>query len=203
MLCASHVSAKFGNPDYRTTNAMPYPSHAASDDIATVKRVYIYSQMFASAMSISGNADFAFMPLLAIQLAPLMMTLVRKGLAKSDTYHFVYSWALAMPALGTVSHIIQTNSTIMPAFVLGCAISAHKMRISYHIDKHIVWVISPVIGWAFVIIYHEILWHTVILNLEIFAFTRILIDRSSWVAMTWFIMRIYKCNISLLQCSSP
>lgn len=191
MVCASNVSYNYGDRNRRTTNAMPYPPEAYIVDVATVKRSYAYSQMFAAAMSICGNADFAFMPLLAIQTAPLMMTLVRKGFAKSDTYHFVYSMSLAMPSLGMIISLINSvEGTVASSFILACGILAHKLRVVLCINKHKVWIASPIWGWLFIYIYHQLIPYIIIVCLKIIILSKILLQRSTWISMSWFVMRI-------------
>ena len=43
------------------------------------------------------NPAWPLAVLLPIQLASLLMTLVRKGLISAKAYHLVYTWSLCMP----------------------------------------------------------------------------------------------------------
>lgn len=102
---AAWVTRRFGDPDKRTTNAMPYPSTATPTDVLRTKRFYVAAQMGATACAVWGPPTLAFLPLLAIELAPLMMTLVRKGKASAMAYHRVYALALLLnyPAWAVVA----------------------------------------------------------------------------------------------------
>lgn len=146
MRAASIVTAVMGDVHSRTTNAMPYPPAMSSLDVRLTKEFYTYAQMFATAMSISGDADLAYMPLLAIQLAPFMMTLVRKHLVGATTYHIVYACALAAPLLGQ----LMVSSTRLHAawFAMVCGFVARQLRVRYGYGKHVTWSIAPVVGWA-------------------------------------------------------
>lgn len=140
MLAASAVSARWGDREQRTTNAMPYPAHCRPGEIACVKRSYAYAQLLATAMAISAAPDHAFSPLLAIQLAPLMMTLVRKGKARAATYHFVYACALLMPAIGMMlSSAASVSGARASAHTLVCAAVAHQLRVRRGAPKHATW----------------------------------------------------------------
>lgn len=149
MRAASEVTATVGDAHRRTTNAMPYPPALSDHDVRRTKRFYTYAQMFATAMSISGDSDLAYMPLLAIQLAPLLMTLVRKGIVGASTYHLVYSAALAAPLLGQLAVKSCSAGGLRAAcFATMCGFVAMQLRVRYGYGKHIVWLIAPVVGWA-------------------------------------------------------
>lgn len=67
-------------------------------DAAQRRVVTLYhsvSQAHATALMVLG-ADAAFAPLLAIQLAAFLMTLVRKGLISTTTWHVAYTATLAV-----------------------------------------------------------------------------------------------------------
>lgn len=91
---ASFITDKFGCRERRTTNAMPYPRSVTSRQQTTVKLFYTLAQFGATANCLFDDPSHTFAPLLAIQAAPLLMTLVRKGKASSFTYHRVYALSL-------------------------------------------------------------------------------------------------------------
>lgn len=94
---ASRISDKYGDPERRTTNAMPYPSTVDEQtQQPRIKKQYALSQFAATSVCLLNDPSLNFAPLLAIQMAPLMMTLVRKGKATSFDYHRIYAVSLYM-----------------------------------------------------------------------------------------------------------
>lgn len=91
---ASIITDKFGCREKRTTNAMPYPKSVTNRQQSAVKLFYTLAQFGATANCLFDDPNHSFAPLLAIQAAPLLMTLVRKGKASSFTYHRVYALSL-------------------------------------------------------------------------------------------------------------
>ena len=91
---ASVITDKLGCRLKRTTNAMPYPPTVSEEQQKMIKIFYTLSQFGASAACLLSDPTINFAPLLAIQMAPLMMTLVRKGKVSSTTYHRIYSVSL-------------------------------------------------------------------------------------------------------------
>jgi hypothetical protein len=91
---ASVISKQVGDPKRRTTNAMPYPDSIDEDSKHAIKSQYARLQFIATSMCIVNDPTMAFWPLLAIQGAALLMTLVRKGFASSLTYHRLYALSL-------------------------------------------------------------------------------------------------------------
>ena len=78
-----------------TMRGMPFdPSITAKQQQGIIR--------FQSAMQISatifmlGNADTAFTPLFAIQLAAFLMTLVRKNIIDANMWHFIYNITLCI-----------------------------------------------------------------------------------------------------------
>eukprot|EP00980_Cylindrotheca_fusiformis_P005570 scaffold1183_cov114-Cylindrotheca_fusiformis.AAC.3 len=91
---AKIISNKYGDREKRTTNAMPYPSSVSSAQQASIKKQYALSQFSATTICMINDPSMTFAPLLGIQMAPLMMTLVRKGKATSFDYHRIYAFSL-------------------------------------------------------------------------------------------------------------
>jgi hypothetical protein len=91
---ASYVTDKYGCREQRTTNSMPYPNYVTPEQQQLVKTFYARSQFGATATCLLNDPTIQFAPTLAIQMAPLLMTLVRKGKVSSAVYHRVYAIAL-------------------------------------------------------------------------------------------------------------
>ena len=93
---ASRISFWYGDSVQRTTNCMPYPSCLNPQVKDAIKWNYMDAQFAASKMVLSPDAAMCWIPLLGIQIAPFLMTLVRKGKIGALTYHRVYAMCLSM-----------------------------------------------------------------------------------------------------------
>ena len=81
-----------------TTATMPYWEGCSVATQKRFKSFYAYSQFMATLACLAvGNPAWPFAVLLAIQLASLLMTLVRKGLLSARGYHYAYTASLIMP----------------------------------------------------------------------------------------------------------
>ena len=92
--CASLITEKFGEQERRTTNTMPYPRWISYDMQRSVKDMYTRAQFGATKSIVLGDPTMSYFPLFAIQMAPLLMTLVRKGKIACITYHRFYAISL-------------------------------------------------------------------------------------------------------------
>ena len=93
---ASLITNKYGSRDKRTTNSMPYPINVTPEEQLAIKKTYTSAQFGATVTSLMTDASMNFAPLLGIQMAPLLMTLVRKGKVSTRTYHQVYALSLSL-----------------------------------------------------------------------------------------------------------
>ena len=73
---------------------MAYPDAVVPEDRTVVKFLYAQRQFYATVWCLYGSPLLAFSPMLGIQIAPLMMTFVRKGLVDAIWYHRVYALSL-------------------------------------------------------------------------------------------------------------
>lgn len=81
-----------------TTATMPYWEGCSVKTQKRFKSFYAYSQFLATGACITvGNPAWSLAVLLAIQMASLLMTLVRKGLLSAKGYHIGYTITLALP----------------------------------------------------------------------------------------------------------
>jgi len=94
VFAAKLVTDKLGDKEKRTTNSMPYPAHITEDMQKKIKKFYAHSQFGATVMLMSEEPTLCYTPLLAIQAAPLLMTLVRKGKINAMKYHQGYAFTL-------------------------------------------------------------------------------------------------------------
>jgi hypothetical protein len=75
---------------------MPHPPLGA-ETVARTKIFYSTAQFGATCLCGAWDPTFAFAPLYAIQLAPFLMTLERKGRLATQGYHLFYILALLVP----------------------------------------------------------------------------------------------------------
>jgi len=134
---ADLTTMHFGSIDQRTTNAMPYPQ-INEIDIQRTKKFYAVAQFHATALTVIGSDTLTYYPLLALQLSPLLMTLVRKSIISCYTYHLVYSISLV-----SIYPIILLN--VKPAYVFTGFI-AYKLRFNTKMNKYLIWIISLSFG---------------------------------------------------------
>jgi hypothetical protein len=149
---ASIITAKYGDIEKRTTNAMPYPNHLREFEIQKIKYEYAKKQFGATIMAVfSGelSATLNFAPLYAIQSAPFMMTLVRKGKCNSMHYHIVYAFTLIYPLY--LYHVILRGfySQFADFAICYLYIFAYSMRIKYNWDNKKIWaVVVPAVVFS-------------------------------------------------------
>jgi hypothetical protein len=148
---ASRITERHGSRDRRTTNAMPYPASVTPAQQAGVKRNYVLAQFNATVQCVTGSATAAFLPLVAIQLAPLLMTLVRKNRITALTYHRVYAAALYLPYLATVARLAHGDLWIASLVGQSCvAIGVvHRLRCQHHVAPDVCWAIGAccLVAW--------------------------------------------------------
>lgn len=148
LFSASLVSDKYGDQQKRTTNAMPYASRVGPSEAQHTKNMYARAQFLATAFALVGCPSLSFVPVLGIQSAPLLMTLVRKGKIPASTYHRVYAWTLLLPLPATmciVHHNPHLLKDILLAFATGAL--AQFARTKIRLGKHACWLVAPTISY--------------------------------------------------------
>ena len=177
------ISDRLGDKELRTTNAMPYPLDTSEDEQQKIKVEYAKKQFGATIMATFAGpeaATFNFAPLYAIQAAPFMMTLVRKGICNAKAYHRVYAATLLYPLY--LYHIaIRRGSTYPVDFVIGCLyMAAFNLRLHRRWSNEAMWtLVIPlvVLAWTYVPILEE-RWIPHSMLYDIFC-------RLVWMGMMW------------------
>ena len=137
---ATFVSNVYGSPLIRTTNGMPYPAGMQHHEVSGIKLAYMDAQFAASKALVATDGGLSFVPLIGIQLAPLLMTLVRKGKIGSMTYHRLYSLALL---LGYGYGTLARNDKNRLALLLCGAIPVRHLRVA-GVPNFVCWCIFAV-----------------------------------------------------------
>ena len=153
---AAVITEKYGDKEVRTTNAMPYPGYLTEYEKTRIKCEYAKKQFGATIFAVfSGElaSSLNFAPLYAIQSAPFMMTLIRKGKCETVHYHRVYSATLLYPLY--LYHVILRGFYSQFADFVICYIYifSYTMRIKYNWNNMKMWAITvPVVVLALNII---------------------------------------------------
>jgi cytochrome b involved in lipid metabolism len=129
------------NDKESTTATMPYWPGCSIQTQKRFKSFYAYCQFLATLACLAvGNPGWPLSVLLAIQMASLLMTLVRKGLLSARGYHIGYTITLIMPwFVGLRS--LQHGSEFLGMAGLGWILYQLRRR---GINKYALWV--PVIA---------------------------------------------------------
>lgn len=137
---------------------MPYPDCITPALQQNIKYNYAMKQFAAALSCVSEDPTLAWATLLAIQGAPLLMTLVRKGKVSSLTYHRTYILQLATPMyiflVGDLLHwndydsyaygpseIMQTNAKAIFAVALVHFLTS-LLRLEWRQSKEVTWGVS-------------------------------------------------------------
>uniref|UniRef100_A0A7S3KZN3 Uncharacterized protein n=2 Tax=Amphora coffeiformis TaxID=265554 RepID=A0A7S3KZN3_9STRA len=142
---ASQITADWGTRNFRasdvesTTATMPYWEGCSLQTQKRFKIFYAYSQFMATLACIAVvNPAWSLSVLLAIQLASLFMTLVRKGIFTSKMYHIGYTITLLMPfAVGMRSNLWMPVGAFPGMMVMGAAL--FTLRARFRINKYALW----------------------------------------------------------------
>jgi len=121
-----------------TTATMPYWDGCSIDTQLRFKGFYAYCQFMATLACLAvGNPAWGLAVLLAIQLASLLMTLVRKGLLSARGYHYGYTTCLVLPWFVGVRSFLYTRSPEFPLLV-GMGYGMYKLR-RRGVNKYLMW----------------------------------------------------------------
>jgi len=150
MISADLVTRHFnpGGKNGNTMRNMPFDNFMIPlDSQKEITKMHSIMQIGATTYMLAGDIPSAFSPLLAIQLAAFLMTLVRKSIISNTTWHSIYSLTLWLNISLFYSHSI--------GFIV-----IHQVMINnyvyiffpYKINKYIAWTIN----FGLFIIYKEI-----------------------------------------------
>ena len=149
---ASYVTLHYGSTTKRTTNSMAYPKETDSTDILATKYFYTASQFSATVLSLYGSPDLNFICLLAIQGAAFLMTLGRKGIIRTITYHRLYTAALFVPHLVFAYNVpgFLHNDPMRGCLHIVTMWSSMYIRMYFRWRASLHWVLMVVLSQVFV-----------------------------------------------------
>lgn len=121
-----------------TTATTPYWDGCSLNTQKRFKTFYAYCQFMATLACLSvTNPAFPFSVLLAIQVASLLMTLVRKGLLTTYGFHMGYTATLIAPYIvGLRSMVYMKRLELLYVFILGSIL--FRIR-RFGVNKYVIW----------------------------------------------------------------
>ena len=133
MLLADVVT-KHLHSNTTTMRDMPFGKNLTEQEQKSITRMHSYNQFSATIFTMI-NVDTAFSPLVAIQLAVFLMTLVRKSIIKELDWHRIYAISLWINILllWTIDDALNILLIITGSYIVGNA------RILYRINKYFIW----------------------------------------------------------------
>lgn len=135
-IVGADVTSMLYKPDNTTMRGMPYPNGTSDFMKNIMNRFYSVSQVLATMnMLFTINPDVPFLAMFPIQLAALLMTLVRKGYMEAFGWHALYSAALSLNYL----HATMTTTVFESWNYVRIAIMFCILRFELSFNKYILW----------------------------------------------------------------
>lgn len=137
LFLSEYITKKYETNRNRNTTMrnMPFDPTISEENKSQIIKIHSLMQIGATIFML-GNINSAFSPLFAIQTAAFLMTLVRKSIITTNTWHLGYMIGLFLNFL--------LFPTFSPSFILyfGFVINIHQRIIfPYKINKYIAWII--------------------------------------------------------------
>ena len=126
------ITKKCGSED-KTMRNMPFEPTVSNEDKTNITNMHSLMQIGATVFML-GNINSAFSPLFAIQTAAFLMTLVRKSIITTNTWHLCYTIGLFMNYL--------LFPTFSPSFILylNFVVNIHQYVVFPNkINKYMAW----------------------------------------------------------------
>jgi hypothetical protein len=119
----------------KTMRGMPFGADIKETDKKAVTQMHS-SQQFGATLFMMTNIEGAFSPLLAIQLAAFLMTLVRKSIISELDWHRIYAISLWLNIFVYSSFADNIN---LAFYVIWGSYMFHYLRIVFTYNKYLVW----------------------------------------------------------------
>lgn len=121
------------NKSETTMRSMPFSNNILENEKNEIVQMQSNMQMYATLFMVL-NINTAFSPMFAIQLAAFLMTLVRKNIIDSTTWHGIYNISLWMNTFLFL--------TLLPSDLLqinNCNFIFKKLRFANNVNKYVAW----------------------------------------------------------------
>lgn len=132
MLLADLITLNY-SVNSQTMRGMPFGNNVNDNDKNKITEMHSVQQ-FSATLFMLINFETAFVPLLAIQLAAFLMTLVRKSIIKELDWHRLYAISLWLCIFA-----LYTTDLCGVLFIFWSSYYVHFMRITKRFNKYFVW----------------------------------------------------------------
>jgi hypothetical protein len=159
MITADLITYYYNNEgkNGKTMRNMPFDNNISQEKQDQIIKMHSIMQIGATTYMLN-DIDTAFSPLLAIQLAAFLMTLVRKSIINAITWHSIYSLTLWINIILYQSHTVS--------FII-----IHQLMMKNYIHFFFPYKINKYIGWSInfgcYIIYKEVRMEECINTIEV------------------------------------
>lgn len=143
MVLADIVSNEY-KAETKTMRGMPFDKNMNEKEKISITLMHS-NQQFGATMFMLSNIDGAYSPLLAIQIAAFLMTLVRKGIISALDWHRAYAISLWL----NIFVYWSFNKYNIPIYIIFGTYIFSYARIDYRYNKYLVWNIIFACVYAF------------------------------------------------------
>ena len=143
-MIAADVVTSLYKADTKTMRGMPFGKMLTESDKQSVTHMHS-TQQFAATLFTIINIEAAFSPLFAIQLAALLMTLVRKSIISELDWHRIYAISLWINIFVYWSF---KENILLPIYIIWGVYSFNYCRIRLNYNKYLVWNYIMIIIYA-------------------------------------------------------
>ena len=134
MLSADYITKIYAEPNNFTMRSMPYSELIPLIEQNKITMFYTLQQISATLFMLM-NMNSAFSPLFAIQISSFLMTLVRKSIITSNTWHLLYSGSLII----NIVVLNSFNSLQFIHIVFGTQYIKY-LRLKLKLNKYFCWI---------------------------------------------------------------
>ena len=127
------LSTSYYGVETKTMRGMPFGDNIDEEDKKRVTRMHS-EQQFSATIYMLISLQTAFVPLVAIQIAAFLMTLVRKSIIKDLDWHRLYAISLWICVF-----VLKTMNFYQYLFLVFASFYVHWLRIIVGLNKYIVW----------------------------------------------------------------
>jgi NAD(P)H-flavin reductase len=132
MYLADTVTKHLSEYNESTTATMPYWSGINPSLQKSIKYFYSHAQIAATLACLFGKIDIIMYMIFPIQIASFLMTLVRKNIISTFSYHLLYALSLFSGYLINYADVLLYKTILLGAFILFC-------RTNLKINKYLIW----------------------------------------------------------------
>ena len=123
-----------------TMRSMPYPAYVPQSYVQLHNLFYSTSQLFATMNMMFRGIETVFLSLVPIQLAPFLMTLVKKRIITPAAWHVAYTATLLLNYAHSVAVPVDTSHLLSTAWYVGLTLAIMVLRFQLRVNKYALWI---------------------------------------------------------------